>query len=65
MSKNIRTKPISLRFSSEIRDTVKGLSDGSGFTQAQLYEVILKAACKAIAKNDYEMSIHLEFEIKN
>ena len=57
------TKPLSLRFSPAVRKTIKKLSDDSGITQTQLFDVVMKAGCDAIAKNNHKISLPLKFEI--
>ena len=58
-----KTKPISLRLSNEVRERVKKLSDDTGLIQAQLYDLILRAGCKAIAEEDDQISIPLHFRV--
>tara|TARA_R110002096_G_scaffold344092_1_gene537006 strand:+ start:408 stop:611 length:204 start_codon:yes stop_codon:yes gene_type:complete len=58
-----KTKPISLRLSTEVRERVKKLGDDTGLIQAQLYDLILRAGCKAIAEEDDQISIPLHFRI--
>lgn len=58
-----KTKPISLRLSTEVRDRVKKLSEDTGLIQAQLYDLILRAGCKAIADEGDQIQIPLHFEI--
>ena len=57
------TKPLSLRFSPAVRKTIKKLSDDSGITQSQLFEMVLNAACVAIEKRDYSFRFPPVFEI--
>ena len=59
------TKPLSLRFSPKVRKTMKELSETSYIHQAQLFNVVMTAACEAIAKNDHKISLPLKFEIVN
>ena len=57
------TKPLSLRFSPAVRKTMKTLSEESGITQAQLFDVVMRAGCDAIARNNHKISLPLKFEI--
>jgi len=57
------SKPLSLRLSPSVRKTVKKLSDDSGVTQAQLFDVILRAGCTAIEKNGGRFQFPLKFEV--
>jgi len=58
------TKPVSLRLSAEVRKTIRNLSDETGLMQAQLYDLVLRAGCKAIAENDNQFSMPLRFQMK-
>lgn len=58
-----KTKPVSIRLSTEVRNRVKKLSDDTGLIQAQLFDLILRAGCKAIAEQDDQISIPLHFQI--
>ena len=58
-----KSKPVSLRLSTEVRDRVKKIADDTGFIQAQIYDLILRAGCKAIAEEDDQISIPLKFQI--
>ena len=57
------TKPLSLRFSPKVRKTIKKLSDDSGITQSQLFEMVLNAACRAIEERNYSFRFPVKFEI--
>jgi predicted DNA-binding protein len=59
------TKPVSIRLSPKVREIVKRLSEDTGLLQAQTYEVILRAGCEAIEKNDMSYPMPLKFEIKH
>ncbi len=59
-------KPISLRLSPEVRDRVKKLSEDTGLIQAQLYDLILRAGCKALVEFDDEnvqLPLPLRFKV--
>ena len=58
------TKPISLRLHSSVRNTIKTLSDDTGLMQAQLYDLVLRAGCKAIEENNHEFHMPLKFQLK-
>tara|TARA_R110002020_G_scaffold463774_1_gene684016 strand:- start:14 stop:214 length:201 start_codon:yes stop_codon:yes gene_type:complete len=57
------SKPLSLRLSSSVRETVSKISDETGLTQAQLFEMILRAGCTAIEKKDRKFRLPLSFEV--
>lgn len=57
------TKPLSLRLHSEVRKTIKTVSEDTGLLQAQLYDMVLRAACKTIRENDYCFELPLKFEL--
>ncbi len=57
------TKPLSLRLHSDVRKTIKTLSEDTGLLQAQLYDMVLRAACKTIAENDHSFELPLKFEL--
>ena len=59
-------KPISMRLPTSVRDRVKDLSDNTGLTQSQLYELILRAGCKALDEFDDEnvqLPLPLRFKV--
>jgi len=58
-----KTKPLSLRLSPEVRERVKKLGDDTGLIQAQLYDLILRAGCKAIQEENDEISLPLRFRV--
>ncbi len=58
-----KSKPISLRLSTEVRERVKQISDDTGFIQAQIYDLILRAGCKAIAAENDDVPLHLKFRV--
>ena len=58
-----KTKPLSLRLSPDVRERVKKLSEDTGLIQAQLYDLILRAGCKAILDVKDEISLPLRFEV--
>jgi hypothetical protein len=58
------TKPVSLRLNSSVRKTIKSLSDDTGLMQAQLYDLILRAGCRAIEENNREFQMPLKFQLK-
>lgn len=58
-----KTKPLSLRLSPDVRERVKKLSVETGLIQAQLYDLILRAGCKAILDVKDEISLPLRFEV--
>ena len=64
-SKPNLTKPVSIRLSPEVRKSVKELSDSTGMLQAQLYDLILRAGCAAIKRNEMTFQMPLNFELKN
>ena len=64
-SKENLAKPVSLRLSPKVRDSVKELSESTGLLQANLYDLILRAGCEAIRKNDMTFQLPLKFELKN
>jgi len=57
------TKPLSLRLHSDVRKTIKTLSEDTGLLQAQLYDMVLRAGCKTIAENDMKFELPLKFEL--
>ena len=57
------TKPLSLRLHSEVRKTIKTLSEDTGLLQAQLYDMVLRAGCKTIAENGMKFELPLKFEL--
>jgi hypothetical protein len=63
MTRENTTKPISLRLSPIVRKTVKKISDDSGLIQAQIYDMILRAGCKAIAEKNFRFPFPLKFEV--
>ena len=58
-----KTKPLSLRLSPDVRERVKKLADDTGLIQSQLYDLILRAGCKAILDAKDEISLPLRFEV--
>jgi len=58
-----KTKPVSLRLSTEVRERVQKLGDDTGLIQAQIYDLILRAGCRAIAEENDQISIPLKFQI--
>jgi predicted DNA-binding protein len=63
-SKPNLTKPVSIRLSPSVRKTVKDLSESTGLLQAQVYDLILRAGCKAIEDNQMKFEMPLRFEQK-
>ena len=59
----LKSKPLSLRLSPEVRERVKKLGDDTGLIQAQLYDLILRAGCKAIQEENDEISLPLKFRV--
>jgi hypothetical protein len=64
MTKDNATKPISLRFSPSVRKTVKKISDDSGLMQSAIFDMILRAGCSAIEKNDFSFVWPLHFHLE-
>ena len=58
-----KSKPLSLRLSPDVRERVKKLGEDTGLIQAQLYDLILRAGCKAIAEKNDKVSLPLRFEV--
>ena len=58
-----KSNPISLRLSPDVRERVKKLADDTGLIQAQLFDLILRAGCKALAEKEDEISLPLVFEV--
>ena len=58
-----KSKPISIRLSPDVRERVKKLGDDTGLIQAQLYDLILRAGCKAIQDENDEISLPLKFRV--
>jgi hypothetical protein len=58
------TKPISLRLSPSVRDKVKAVSDSTGLLQAQVFDLILQAACKALDEGAEEDSLPLPIQFR-
>jgi hypothetical protein len=58
------TKPISLRLSPSVRDKVKAVSDHTGLLQAQVFDLILQAACKALDEGAEEDSLPLPIHFR-
>jgi hypothetical protein len=59
------TKPLSLRFSPKVRKTIKKLSDDSGITQSQLFEMVLMTphVWQSRSVITASASLRLKFEI--
>jgi len=57
------TKPVSVRLSPQVRNTVKELADSTGLLQAQVYDQILRAGCKVIEENGMRMELPLKFQL--
>jgi hypothetical protein len=57
------TKPVSVRLSPQVRNTVKDLADSTGLLQAQVYDLILRAGCTALEENGMRMELPLKFQI--
>lgn len=57
------TKPVSVRLSPQVRNTVKELADSTGLLQAQVYDLILRAGCTALEENGMRMELPLKFQI--
>lgn len=64
MTKSNLTKPLSLRLSPSVRNTIRQLSVDTGLMQAQLYDLILRAGCKAIEENKNRFEMPLQFQMK-
>jgi len=58
------SKPVSVRLSPMVRNTVAKLSDETGLLQAQIYDFILRAGCTAIEEKGRKLQLPLRFEIK-
>mgnify|MGYP003125605915 CR=1 FL=1 len=58
-----KSKPLSLRLSPDVRERVKKLGDDTGLIQTQLYDLILRAGCKAIADENDQISLPLKFRV--
>lgn len=58
-----KSKPISLRLSPHVRSRVRKLSEDTGLIQAQLYDLILRAACKALEEQEDLISLPLKFQV--
>lgn len=58
-----KSKPLSLRLSPDVRERVKKLGEDTGLIQAQLYDLILRAGCRAIAEKNDQISLPLRFEV--
>jgi predicted DNA-binding protein len=48
MGRSNLSKPVSLRISPEVREKVKKIADETGLLQAQVFDTILQAGCKAL-----------------
>ena len=62
----LKSKPLSLRLSPDVRERVKKLADDTGLIQAQLYDLILRAGCKALVEFDDEnvqLPLPLRFKV--
>jgi hypothetical protein len=58
------SKPISIRLSPSVRETVLKISEETGLLQAQVYDLILRAGCEAIEQKNRKLHLPLNFEIK-
>jgi len=64
MGRQILTKPVSLRLSPSVREKVKAVSDSTGLMQAQVFDLLLQAACKALDEGAEEHSLPLPLHLK-
>ena len=61
------TSPISIRLHKNVREKVRYLSDQVSIPQAQIYDIILQAGCKALDEikgEAVELPLPLRFELK-
>jgi hypothetical protein len=58
------SKPLSLRFSPQVRKSVKRISEDTGLIQAQVFDMLMRAACAAIEENNYKFQIPLHFSLE-
>mgnify|MGYP000954989868 CR=1 FL=1 len=58
------SKPLSMRLHPTVRSTVAKISEETGLMQAQIYDLILRAGCKAIEDKGRKLQLPLYFEIK-
>jgi hypothetical protein len=67
MGRQNLSKPISLRVSPSVREMIKKISDDTGLLQAQVFDTILQAGCRAleeIADEDVTFPLPLRFSLK-
>tara|TARA_R100001224_G_C3923751_1_gene116237 strand:+ start:324 stop:530 length:207 start_codon:yes stop_codon:yes gene_type:complete len=61
------TSPISIRLHQDVREKVRSLSEETSLLQAQIYDIILQAGCKALDEVKDEavtLPLPLRFELK-
>ena len=61
------TSPISIRLHQGVREKVRSLSEETSLLQAQIYDIILQAGCKALDEVKDEavtLPLPLRFELK-
>ena len=61
------TSPISIRLHQDVREKVRSLSEETSLLQAQIYDIILQAGCKALVEVKDEavtLPLPLRFELK-
>lgn len=66
MGRQNLSKPISLRVSPSVREMIKKISDDTGLLQAQVFDTILQAGCKAleeVADEDVTFPLPLRFSL--
>ncbi len=64
MGRQVLTKPVSLRLSPSVRDKVKAVADNTSLMQAQVYDLLLQAACKALDEGTEDDSFPLPLHLK-
>jgi len=61
------TSPISIRLHKNVREKVRSLSEETSLLQAQIYDIILQAGCKALDEVKDEavtLPLPLRFQLK-
>ena len=61
------TSPISIRLHQDVREKVRSLSEETSLLQAQIYDIILQAGCKALDEVKDEavtLPLPLRFQLK-
>jgi hypothetical protein len=64
MGRQVLTKPVSLRLSPSVRDKVKAVADNTSLMQAQVYDILLQAACEALQEGAKDDSLPLPLHLK-